>query len=62
MVTFVLIVSPLPHKVRAKVFTFLSESPIVGKIAYGLKITFMFVFFASHLFEDLRSALLCLGL
>ena len=43
MITFCAVVAPLPHKVRAKVFTFLSESAVVGKIAYGLKITFMCV-------------------
>ncbi|EJD05223.1 endoplasmic reticulum protein [Fomitiporia mediterranea MF3/22] len=43
MGTFCAVVAPLPHAVRKRVFTFLSESPIVGKIAYGLKIAFIFV-------------------
>ena len=43
MVTFCAVVAPLPHGVRKRVFTFLSESPIVAKIAYGLKISFMCV-------------------
>lgn len=43
MITFCAIVAPLPYAVRKRVFTFLSESPIVGKIAYGLKIAFMYV-------------------
>ncbi|PAV15915.1 endoplasmic reticulum [Pyrrhoderma noxium] len=43
MITFCAIVAPLPYAVRKRVFTFLSESPIVGKIAYGLKIAFIFV-------------------
>jgi hypothetical protein len=43
MVTFCLLVSPLPFTVRKKLFRFLSESPIVAKVAYGLKISFMFV-------------------
>ncbi|KAJ7080007.1 B-cell receptor-associated protein 31-like-domain-containing protein [Mycena belliarum] len=43
MVTFCGLVFPLPHNVRKKVFGFLSESPIVAKIAYGLKISFIFV-------------------
>ncbi|KAL5525383.1 YET3 [Sanghuangporus sanghuang] len=43
MATFIAIVVPLPHAVRKRVFTFLSESPVVGKIAYGLKIAFIFV-------------------
>ncbi|KAF9221829.1 B-cell receptor-associated 31-like protein [Gyrodon lividus] len=43
MVTFCFLVFPLPHTVRKKLFRFLSESPIVAKVAYGLKISFIFV-------------------
>ncbi|KAK7688688.1 hypothetical protein QCA50_008226 [Cerrena zonata] len=43
MVTFCLLVSPLPYGIRKRFFRFLSESPIVAKVAYGLKITFIFV-------------------
>ena len=43
MVTFCLIVAPLPYAVRKRLFRFLSESPIVAKVAYGLKISFMYV-------------------
>ncbi|KAF8525713.1 B-cell receptor-associated protein 31-like-domain-containing protein [Gautieria morchelliformis] len=43
MVTFCIIVAPLPYAIRKRLFTFLSESPIVAKIAYGLKISFIFV-------------------
>ncbi|KAJ7791570.1 B-cell receptor-associated protein 31-like-domain-containing protein [Mycena olivaceomarginata] len=43
MVTFCVLVFPLPHNVRKKIFGFLSESPIIAKIAYGLKISFIFV-------------------
>ncbi|KAG1816704.1 B-cell receptor-associated protein 31-like-domain-containing protein [Suillus subaureus] len=43
MVTFCLLVSPLPFTVRKNLFRFLSESPIVAKVAYGLKISFIFV-------------------
>ncbi|KAJ3487924.1 hypothetical protein NLI96_g3206 [Meripilus lineatus] len=43
MVTFCLLVAPLPHAVRKRFFRFLHESPIVAKVAYGLKITFIFV-------------------
>ena len=42
MVAFCIFVAPLPFKVRRKLFRFLSESPIVAKIAYGLKISFMY--------------------
>lgn len=43
MVTFCLLVAPLPFSVRKKLFRFLSESPIIAKVAYGLKISFMYV-------------------
>ena len=43
MVTFCILVAPLPYAIRKRLFTFLSESPIVAKIAYGLKISFMSV-------------------
>ncbi|KAJ6554537.1 endoplasmic reticulum protein [Mycena capillaripes] len=43
MVTFCVLVFPLPHTVRKKIFGFLSESPIIAKVAYALKISFIFV-------------------
>ncbi|KAH9477130.1 hypothetical protein JR316_0011046 [Psilocybe cubensis] len=43
MVTFCVLVAPLPYTVKKNVFSFLSESKIVAKIAYGLKISFIFV-------------------
>ncbi|KAF9235910.1 B-cell receptor-associated protein 31-like-domain-containing protein [Melanogaster broomeanus] len=43
MVTFCLLVFPLPYTVRKKLFRFLAESPIIAKVAYGLKISFIFV-------------------
>ncbi|KAF8346619.1 B-cell receptor-associated protein 31-like-domain-containing protein [Amanita rubescens] len=43
MVTFCLLVAPLPHGVRRNVFKFISGSWIVAKIAYALKIAFIFV-------------------
>ncbi|KAF9450747.1 B-cell receptor-associated 31-like protein [Macrolepiota fuliginosa MF-IS2] len=43
MITFCLLVAPLPFAVRKRVFSFLSTSPIVAKIIYGLKISFIFV-------------------
>ena len=41
MITFCLLVAPLPFGPKKRLFTFLSESTIVAKIAYGLKISFM---------------------
>jgi hypothetical protein len=43
MITFTGLVIPLPFAVRKRVFGFLSESPIVAKVAYGIKISFIFV-------------------
>ncbi|KAG6334549.1 hypothetical protein ID866_4546 [Astraeus odoratus] len=45
MGTFCILVFPLPYTVRKKLFRFLSESPIVAKVAYGLKISFMQVIY-----------------
>jgi B-cell receptor-associated protein 31 len=43
MVTFCLLVAPLPYTLRKKLFHFLSESPFIAKIAYGIKIAFVCV-------------------
>ncbi|WVQ83052.1 hypothetical protein IAT38_005190 [Cryptococcus sp. DSM 104549] len=40
---FCTIVCPMPFTLRKKMFHFLSENPVVAKIQYGLKITFIFV-------------------
>ncbi|WVF69011.1 hypothetical protein IAT40_003785 [Kwoniella sp. CBS 6097] len=37
------IVCPMPFALRKRMFHFLSENPIVAKVQYGLKITFIFV-------------------
>ncbi|KIY67648.1 B-cell receptor-associated 31-like protein [Cylindrobasidium torrendii FP15055 ss-10] len=43
MATFCVLVTPLPHNVKKKLFSFLSTSPIIAKVAYALKISFIFV-------------------
>lgn len=43
MVSFCVFVAPLPFKIRRKLFRFLSESPAIAKVAYGLKIAFIFI-------------------
>ncbi|KAF8654762.1 hypothetical protein AX16_003417 [Volvariella volvacea WC 439] len=43
MVTFCLLVAPLPSSFRKTIFGFLRASPIVAKIVYVLKISFIFV-------------------
>ncbi|KAK7045467.1 Endoplasmic reticulum transmembrane protein 3 [Paramarasmius palmivorus] len=43
MATFCVLVAPLPYTVRRGLFKFLSESKLVAKVAYALKISFIFV-------------------
>lgn len=38
MALFMLLVLPLPFTWRRKIFTFISESPIVAKLQYGMKV------------------------
>lgn len=38
MVVFVGLIVPLPYRMKRKLFTFISESPIVAKIQYGMKV------------------------
>jgi len=40
---FVALIVPLPFTVKRKLFTFISESPLVAKLQYGMKITFIFI-------------------
>ncbi|XHG07253.1 hypothetical protein AWENTII_010412 [Aspergillus wentii] len=43
MAVFMALIIPLPFVVKRKIFTFISESPVVAKLQYGLKITFIFI-------------------
>ena len=43
MVIFVSLIVPMPLGMRRKLFTFLSESPLIAKLQYGMKITFIFI-------------------
>jgi len=43
MVVFMGLIVPMPFTVKRKIFTFISESPIVAKLQYGMKITFIFI-------------------
>ncbi|KAI1915403.1 Endoplasmic reticulum transmembrane protein 3 [Ophidiomyces ophidiicola] len=43
MVIFVGLIVPLPFTWKRALFTFISESPIVAKLQYGMKITFIFI-------------------
>lgn len=43
MALFMLLIMPLPFTVKRKIFTFISESPLVAKAQHILKITFVFI-------------------
>ena len=38
MLIFLALIVPLPFTWRRKLFTFISESPIVAKLQYGMKV------------------------
>ncbi|KAF1914279.1 B-cell receptor-associated protein 31-like-domain-containing protein [Ampelomyces quisqualis] len=43
MLLFLALIVPLPFTWRRKLFTFIAESPIIAKLQYGMKITFIFI-------------------
>ncbi|KAL7620253.1 Endoplasmic reticulum transmembrane protein 3 [Parahypoxylon ruwenzoriense] len=43
MSLFMLLIVPMPFAVRRKMFTFLSENPIIAKFQHWMKITFVFI-------------------
>jgi len=43
MVAFVLLLMPMPLKLRRSIFTFITTSSLVAKLAYALKISFIFI-------------------
>jgi len=43
MTLFMLLIVPLPFSLKRKIFTFISENPIVAKIQYWMKICFVFI-------------------
>lgn len=38
MVVFMSLIIPLPFTWRRKLFTFISESPLIAKLQYGMKV------------------------
>ena len=38
MVVFMGLIIPMPFTLKRKIFTFISESPIVAKLQYGMKV------------------------
>ncbi|KAL9115936.1 MAG: hypothetical protein Q9227_000304 [Pyrenula ochraceoflavens] len=43
MALFMGLIIPLPYTMKRKMFAFISESPLVAKLQYGMKITFIFI-------------------
>ncbi|KAF2751374.1 endoplasmic reticulum protein-like protein [Sporormia fimetaria CBS 119925] len=43
MLIFCSLIVPIPFTWRRKLFAFISESPIIAKLQYGMKITFIFI-------------------
>ncbi|KAL8863361.1 MAG: hypothetical protein Q9178_000041 [Gyalolechia marmorata] len=43
MTIFCALIVPLPYSMKRKLFTFISENPLVAKLQYGMKITFIFI-------------------
>lgn len=43
MLIFLALIVPLPFTWRRGLFKFISESPIIAKLQYGMKITFIFI-------------------
>lgn len=43
MVVFVSLIIPMPFTWRRRLFNFISENPLIAKIQYGMKITFIFI-------------------
>ncbi|KAL4751128.1 hypothetical protein BDW72DRAFT_174458 [Aspergillus terricola var. indicus] len=43
MGVFMGLIVPLPFTVKRKLFAFISESPVIAKLQYGLRITFIFI-------------------
>lgn len=41
MLIFCALIVPLPFTWRRKLFTFISESPIVAKLQYGMKVCYI---------------------
>jgi len=38
MSIFMLLIVPLPYTMKRKLFTFISESPLIAKLQYGMKV------------------------
>jgi B-cell receptor-associated protein 31 len=43
MAIFMGLIIPMPFKMKRKMYNFISESPLIAKLQYGMKITFIFI-------------------
>ncbi|KAL9052395.1 MAG: hypothetical protein Q9162_005425 [Coniocarpon cinnabarinum] len=43
MVLFMSLIVPMPYTWKRKLFTFISDNPLVARVQYGLKICFIFI-------------------
>jgi hypothetical protein len=41
MVVFMALIIPMPFTWRRKLFTFISESPLIAKLQYGMKVSLL---------------------
>lgn len=39
MAVFLALIIPLPFTIKRKLFAFISESPVIAKLQYGLKVS-----------------------
>jgi B-cell receptor-associated protein 31 len=39
MSIFMLLIVPLPYTMKRRLFTFISESPLIAKLQYGMKVS-----------------------
>ncbi|EEB08110.1 bcap family protein [Schizosaccharomyces japonicus yFS275] len=43
IIVFLVLIIPLPRRLRKSVFNFCASSPFIGKVQYSMKITFIFI-------------------
>ncbi|KAF2230684.1 putative BAP31 domain protein [Viridothelium virens] len=43
MVVFMTLIIPMPYTAKRSIFRFISENPLVAKVQYGMRITFIFI-------------------
>ena len=51
---FMLLIVPLPYTWKRKLFTFISESPLIAKLQYGMKVTYISIQYISVYADGLQ--------